>query len=85
MAEGPRTLRDLRERLGLTVLQMADRAGCAVDVIVRIEMGIRIPTEESERENLALAYGLPAKEFLNLALQAADGWERSRSMRSGRA
>ena len=63
--------------MGLSALDLAISARCDVETVVRMEMGLSIPTEESERTRLAASYGLEGKAFLRLALDAADRRERS--------
>ena len=70
-------LRCFREKKGLSALDLAISAQCAVETVVRMEMGLSIPTGEVERERLAASYGLDPKVFLRLALDAADRRERS--------
>ena len=66
------SLQARREALGLNALQFAERAGCPVDTVVRVELGLRVPHAEDERTRLAAAYRLPPADFLRLALDAAD-------------
>ncbi len=67
----------VREEKGFSALDLAISANCAVETVVRMEMGLSIPTEDSERVRLAASYGLEPKVFLRLALDAADRRERS--------
>jgi hypothetical protein len=66
----------VREQLGLSALDLANSAHCEVETVVRMEMGLSIPTEESERSRLAASYGLGGRAFLRLALDAAERRER---------
>ena len=56
-------------------MELADRVGCPVGMVVRAEMGLQLPKSALDRERLAAAYGLRLKEFVRLALDAADAFE----------
>ena len=73
-----RNLPFVREQLGLSALELARRADCPVETVVRAEMGLSLPTADPERQRLAKGYGIPLDEFLRLALDAADRRERAR-------
>lgn len=66
------TLRGLRKRLGLTALQMADRAACPVEIVLRAEFGMAVPVDHGIRARLAAAYRLKPMDYLRLALDAAE-------------
>jgi len=72
-------LRRLRELRGLNALELAERVGCPVGVIVRAEMGLQIPTSAAERARLAAGYGVETREFVRLALDEAERMERGKS------
>jgi hypothetical protein len=67
----------VREEKGLSALDLAVSADCAVETVVRVEMGLSIPSGEPERARLAASYGLEPRVFLRLALDAADRRERT--------
>lgn len=66
------TLRGRRKRLGLTALQVADRAACPVETLLRAEFGMAVPVDRGIRARLAAAYGLEPMDYLRLALDAAE-------------
>ena len=66
------TLRGRRKRLGLTALQLADRAACPVEVVLRAEFGMAVPADRGIRARLAEAYGIEPMDYLRLALDAAE-------------
>lgn len=72
-----RNLPRVREEKGLSALDLARCADCAIETVVRVEMGLSIPTGDSERARLAASYGLEPDAFLRLALDAADRRERA--------
>jgi len=73
-----RGLRRLRELRGLNALELAERVGCPVGMVVRAEMGLQIPDSKADRAALAAAYGLKPIEFVRLALDEADRQVRRR-------
>ena len=73
-----RGLRRLRELRGLNALELAERVGCPVGMVVRAEMGLQIPDSKADRVALAAAYGLEPIEFVRLALDEADRQVRRR-------
>lgn len=73
-----RGLRRLRELRGLNALELADRVGCPVGMVVRAEMGLQIPDSKADRAALAAAYGLEPIEFVRLALDEAERQVRRR-------
>ena len=73
-----RGLRRLRELRGLNALQLAERVGCPVGMVVRAEMGLQLPLLPSDRARLAAAYGLGLRDFIRLALDEAERLERDR-------
>ena len=66
------SLRMRREAMGLTALEMAGLAGCAVEVILRAEFGVQVPHDRHVLDQLAGAYCVPADTYLRLALDAAE-------------
>ena len=66
------SLRDIREAMGLTATQLADVADCPVEVLLRAEFGVTLPVGEAVRGRLAHAYRLNRREYLRLALDAAE-------------
>ena len=66
------TLRGWRKRLGLTALQLADRAACPVEILLRAEFGMAVPVDRGIRARLAAAYELDPMDYLRLALDAAE-------------
>ncbi|MHC4409707.1 MAG: hypothetical protein ACYS0F_11975, partial [Planctomycetota bacterium] len=68
----------LRELRGLNALELAERVGCPVGMVVRAEMGLQIPDSKADRAALAAAYGLEPLEFVRLALDEADRQVRRR-------
>ena len=71
-------LRRLRELRGLNAIELAERVGCPVGMVVRAEMGLQLPSSTTDRVRLAAAYGLPLEEFVRLTLDAAERMERGR-------
>jgi transcriptional regulator with XRE-family HTH domain len=70
--EGRETLRSLREARGLTAVQLAESAGCEVEVVLKGEFGVAVPMGDELRRRLAEAYGLDVKTFIRLALDEAE-------------
>jgi transcriptional regulator with XRE-family HTH domain len=66
------SLRARREAIGVTALEMAGLAGCPVEMVLRAEFGLHVPHDHAMLARLAAAYGLPANEYLRLALDAAE-------------
>lgn len=66
------TLRGRRKRLGLTALELADRAACPVEIVLRAEFGMAVPVDRGVRARLAAAYQLKPVDYLRLALDAAE-------------
>jgi hypothetical protein len=66
------SLRARREAMGLTALDVAGLAGCAVEVVLRAEFGMQVPHERSVIARLAAAYCLAGDAYLRLALDAAE-------------
>ena len=71
-----RHLRALREASGLNAIEWATRVGCSVGTVVRAEMGLQVPRRPDVRERLAAAYGISIRQFLRMALDAAEDHER---------
>ncbi|MCK6459923.1 MAG: helix-turn-helix transcriptional regulator [Planctomycetes bacterium] len=65
------SLRRRREALGLTALEMAALAGCAVEVVLRAEFGLEVPRPPA-LARLARAYCTTPDEYLRHALDAAE-------------
>jgi transcriptional regulator with XRE-family HTH domain len=65
------SLRSLREASGLTPFDLAREARCTVEVVLRAEFGIAVPSGDLRRR-LAAAYRLSAGEYLRLALDEAE-------------
>ena len=74
-----KSLRTLRELRGLNALELAERVGCPVGVVIRAEMGLQLPVSRAEQARLAAAYGLHPREFVRLALDEADRLERGKT------
>lgn len=68
----PLTLRGQRKRLRLTALQVADRAACPVEIVLRAEFGMAVPVDRGIRARLAAAYEIEPLDYLRLALDAAE-------------
>ncbi|MCK6458261.1 MAG: helix-turn-helix domain-containing protein [Planctomycetes bacterium] len=66
-----RSLRALRESMGATALELADRAGCPVEILLRAEFGLSLPAG-AERHRLAAAYRVPVEDYVRLALDEAE-------------
>jgi len=66
-----RSLRALREAMGVTALELADEASCPVEILLRAEFGLSLPPGE-HRRRLAAAYRLPIDEYTRLALDEAE-------------
>jgi transcriptional regulator with XRE-family HTH domain len=66
-----RSLRHIREAMGLSPFDLAREARCPVEILLRAEFGIAVPHGEVRRR-LASAYRLPPAEYLRLALDAAE-------------
>jgi transcriptional regulator with XRE-family HTH domain len=66
-----RSLRIVREAMGLTPLDLAARVGCPVEVVLRAEFGLALPREEV-RARLAAAYRLALEDYVRLALEEAE-------------
>ena len=68
----PRSLRSVREEMRLTAADLAERADCPVEVVLRAEFGMSVPVGDELRVRLAGAYELDPREYLSLALDAAE-------------
>lgn len=66
-----RSLRALREAMGVTALELASEACCPVEVVLRAEFGLSIPKVE-HRRRLAAAYRLRVADYVRLALEEAE-------------
>lgn len=66
------SLRALREGMGVTAPELADAAGCPVEVVLRAEFGMAVPVDDDLRARLAAAYKLTAQAYLRLALDEAE-------------
>ena len=69
-------LRERRESMGLGALDVAERARCPVEVVLRAELGAAVPIGLHLQEALARAYGLGRREYVDLALEAAEEFVR---------
>jgi transcriptional regulator with XRE-family HTH domain len=65
------SLRARREALGLTALEVAGMAGCAVEIVLRAEFGVEVP-RGGTLARLAVAYCVAPDSYLRLALDAAE-------------
>jgi transcriptional regulator with XRE-family HTH domain len=74
-------LRSRREELGVTALQMAQAIGCSVQTVLNAEFGVELPKGEDLRDRLARAYQLTPREYIELALDAAEAFSRSETAR----
>jgi hypothetical protein len=66
-----RSLRALREAIGATALELADKAACPVEILLRAEFGLSLPHGD-DRRRLAAAYRLQVDDYLRLALEEAE-------------
>ena len=66
------SLRARREALNLTATQMAAKAGCPVETVLKAEFGVQVPHERRLIARLAGAYGMSGETYARLALDAAE-------------
>jgi transcriptional regulator with XRE-family HTH domain len=59
-------VKELREARGLTVTQLAERAGCATSTIIRLERGNGRPNR-TDLERFAAALGVMVEELIDPA------------------
>jgi len=64
-------LRDRRESLGLSLLDLAREAGCSAEIVMHAEFGMELPRELSLRDRLARAYRMTRVQFDRTMVQAA--------------
>lgn len=57
--------------MGATALDLAEEAGCPVEVLLRAEFGVSVPRAE-HRRRLAAAYRLHLDDYVRLALEEAE-------------
>ena len=62
-------IKELREALGLSQMELAKKAGLAKPLISMIETGDRFPSEDV-LEKLCLAFGVTEEEILNEEVKA---------------
>jgi len=72
-------LRDRRESLGLTLLDLARAARCPAEVVLHAEFGMELPRDLPLRDRLAQAYDMTRTHYDRLAVKAARRFrERTR-------
>ena len=64
-------LRDRRESLGLSLLDLAREAGCSAEVVMHAEFGMDLPRDMKLRDRLARAYRMSRVHFDRTMVQAA--------------
>ena len=69
-------LRSRREALGLSQLQLANRAHCPIEVVIHTEFGLPDEFGERVRERLAMAYRLAPRRFNRLVRHAVARFAR---------
>jgi hypothetical protein len=57
--------------MGATPFDLAEEARCPVEVLLRAEFGISLPSED-HRRRLAAAYRLAVSDYVRLALDEAE-------------
>ena len=73
------TLRDRRESMGLSLLDLARAAGCSAEIVLHAEFGMDLPRDLQLRDRLAGAYHMTRLTFDRTMVQAArDFRERMR-------
>jgi len=65
------TLRDRRESMGLSLLDLAREAGCSAEIVMHAEFGMELPRDLKLRDRLALAYQMSRLTFDRRMVQAA--------------
>ncbi len=68
-------VREMREALALTQIELASRAGLSRDVVIRLEQGKRLPHAPNVRK-IAKALGVGAEHLLREGPSAVGGAER---------
>ena len=72
-------LRERRESLGLTLLDLARTARCSAEVVIHAEFGMELPRDLRLRGRLADAYGLSRSRYDRMIVDAARSFrERTR-------
>ncbi len=69
-------LRTRRESLGLSQLQLANRARCPVEVVIHTEFGIAAEFSDEVENRLATAYRLAPRRFHRLVRHALARFAR---------
>ena len=64
-------LRERRESLGLSLLELARTARCSAEVVVHAEFGMELPRDLRLRGRLAGAYRMSRTRYDRLVVQAA--------------
>jgi len=64
-------LRDRRESLGLSLLDLAREAGCSAEIVMHAEFGMELPRDMNLRDRLARAYRMSRVHFDRTMVQAA--------------
>jgi len=73
-------LRERRESLGLSLLDLARTARCPAEVVLHAEFGMELPRDLRLRGRLAEAYSLSRTRYDRLVVEAARSFrERTRS------
>jgi hypothetical protein len=57
--------------MGATALDLAERAACPVETLLRAEFGLSLPRGD-QRRRLAAAYHLAVDDYVRLALEEAE-------------
>jgi transcriptional regulator with XRE-family HTH domain len=74
-------LRDRRESLGLSLLDLARAAHCSAETVVHAEFGMELPRDLRLRGRLAAAYRMSRTQYGQLVVQAARHFrEHTRSL-----
>jgi len=73
-------LRERRESLGLSLLEMAQAAGCCAEIVLHAEFGMDLPRDLPLRNRLAAAYRVSRTSYDRMVVQAARTFrDRTRS------
>ncbi len=73
-------LRERRESLGLSLLEMAQAAGCCAEIVLHAEFGMDLPRDLPLRNRLATAYRVSRTSYDRMVVQAARAFrDRTRS------
>lgn len=74
-------LRDRRESLGLTLLDVARTAACSAETVVHSEFGVDLPRDPELRNRLAGAYRLTRPHYDRMSVRAVRGFiDRTRAL-----